>query len=223
MRAAFHLFLVMIVCAETFMSMLHNASHRKIFRAHVGFLNFVIPNFLCLFFGQTWNTYFFHHVKHHHVEDNGRGDLSSTASFQRDSITHFLIYFGRFFLLIHIELPYYFFARKQFIFAAHALFGELLSLFGYATAFFVWPYPTLFVFVFPFVLMRFFMMAANWGQHAFINNSAKHAHSLTILKSSYNTVAFNDGYHASHHENSQRHWSEHPVAEISKVFLAGFL
>jgi hypothetical protein len=34
------------------------------------------------------------------------------------------------------------------------------------------------VFVVPWCLMRFFMMAANWGQH---NPDSKDAHSLTIL------------------------------------------
>jgi hypothetical protein len=57
--------------------------------------------------------------------------------------------------------------------------------------------------------MRFFMMAADWGQHAFINPDSKDA--------SYNCVAFNDGLHASHHENSQRHWSDHPNAAISQA------
>jgi hypothetical protein len=30
-------------------------------------------------------------------------------------------------------------------------------------------------------------------------------------------VAFNDGFHASHHQNSQRHWSDHPTASISVI------
>jgi hypothetical protein len=199
------------------MSMLHNTSHKLLFRPRFAVLNMVIPYVLCLFFGQTWNTYFFHHVKHHHVEDNGSGDLSSTESFQRDSLAHFLFYFVRFFMFIQMELPYYFFSRGQYMTALKTLSGELLTFTFYAVMLWNWPRAALAVFVVPFLLMRFFMMAANWGQHAFINHRAKDAHSLTIIHSSYNLLAFNDGFHASHHENSQRHWSEHPAAAISKI------
>ncbi len=215
-HAALHLIFVMIVCAETYMAMLHNVSHRPLYKAPFCALNAVIPYVLALFFGQTWNTYFLHHVKHHHVEDNGLRDLSSTSGYQRDSLLHFLFYFVRFFLGVMVELFVYFVRRKQYALAAQTIAGETASLllFGLLTRHnFA---AGMAVFVVPYCLMRFFMMAANWGQHAFIRPEGKDAHSLTILKTSYNHVAFNDGFHASHHENSQRHWSDHPLAAISK-------
>jgi hypothetical protein len=216
----------MIVCAETFMSMLHNTSHRQLFRSEYAVFNLIVPYVLCVFFGQTWNTYFFHHIKHHHVEDNGVGDLSSTAAFQRDSIVHFLFYFCRFFFLIQLELPWYFVRKGQYIIAWKTISGELASLFVFGTTSWLMPHPATFVFVVPFMLMRFFMMAANWGQHAFINKNVKNAHSLTIIHSSYNLLAFNDGFHASHHENSQRHWSDHLQsssfgASLEKITFSG--
>ncbi len=157
-RAGLHLFFVMIICAETFMSMLHNASHRQLYRSEFWSLNLVIPYGLCLFFGQTWNTYFYHHVKHHHVEDNGKFDLSSTSSFQRDSLPQFLLYFARFFFLIQMELPYYFFARGRYWSSAKVFLGEILSLMLFVGLTLRNPAAAITVFVIPFLLMRFFMM-----------------------------------------------------------------
>ena len=225
--------------AETYMAMLHNVSHKALYKKQYGILNSVIPDVLCLVFGQTWSTYYFHHVKHHHVEgnvinskshngsdlpsrfffvlaqislasaDNGIKDLSSTRGYQRDSFIQFLHYFLRFFLAVAIELPIYFLRKNQISNAIKTFLGEFGSLFLFAAATYLNVRAGIAVFVIPWTLMRFFMMAANWGQHAFINSAKRDAHSLTILESSYNTVAFNDGFHASHHENSQRHWSEH--------------
>jgi hypothetical protein len=66
-----HFFFVMVVCVETYMAMLHNASHRSLCKASFKAFKVVIYYGLCMIFGQTWNTYFLHYVKHHHVEDNG--------------------------------------------------------------------------------------------------------------------------------------------------------
>jgi hypothetical protein len=200
------------------MAMLHNVSHRSLYiKAPFKAFNVVIPCGLCLVFGQTWNTYFLHHVKHHHVEDNGLNDLSSTSKYQRDSLIHFLLYFGRFFFGVVLELPLYFARKSQYALAGQALFGEVASLILFALLTRARVAAGLTVFVIPWCLMRFFMMAANWGQHAFINPDSKDAHSLTILQTSYNEVAFNDGFHASHYENSLRHWSDHPNAAISQA------
>lgn len=210
LHAALHIVVVMYFCAETFMSMLHNTSHSPLFLDEYSWFNLIIPYVLCPFFGQTWNTYFFHHVKHHHVEDNSLADLSSTRGYQRDSRLHFLIYFLRFALLIQIELPWYFVRKGQVMCAFKALFGEICSLGLFAYASYMNFYASLAVFLIPFCAIRFGMMAANWGQHAFINSDEKHSHSVTIVNSTYNRIAFNDGFHASHHNNSLRHWTDHP-------------
>jgi fatty acid desaturase len=75
------------------------------------------------------------------------------------------------------------------------------------------PWATLTVFVIPFVLIRFLMMAGNWAQHAFVDASAPenpYKNSLTCINSRYNRRAYNDGYHAGHHVKANRHWTEMP-------------
>ena len=122
-----------------------------------------------------------------------------------------------------MELPLYFFRKGQVAFGFKVLFGEFFSLFLFAFAIYRNTAAGIVVFGIPWVLMRFFMMAANWGQHAFIS---KDEHSLTILDSSYNILAFNDGFHASHHDNSLRHWSDHSTMpgsshELTTITLSG--
>lgn len=224
LHAAIHILLVMVISAETYMAMLHNASHTSLYRPRFYLLNGVIPYLLGPFFGQTINGYFFHHIKHHHVEDNGVRDLSSTESYQRDSILAFLHYFLRFFLFVAIELPFYFFRNGRISWGLQAMFGEFLTLLLFGVCTYANVRAGLAVFVIPFCAMRFGMMAANWGQHAFINPDRKKAHSVTILESSYNSLAFNDGFHHSHHRNSLRHWSEHSVAlpaSLDNITLKG--
>ena len=160
-HAAIHLFLVMVVYAETYMAMLHNASHRAIYRSAL--LNCVLTHILCPFFGQTWNTYYFHHVKHHHVEDNGRFDLSSTSQYQRDSITHFVFYFLRFFFLVQAELPLYFVRKGRYAMAVQAFASEIISLSMFIAAIWYRRMAGVIIFGVPFLLMRFFIIAANFG------------------------------------------------------------
>lgn len=120
--------------------------------------------------GHTWNSYYYHHVKHHHVEGNGPGDLSSTMRYQRDDLGHFLCYIGRFFFFIWLELPLYFIRKGQLILGIKAGFWELGNYFAiYALFHWVNPRATLFVFLLPVVLLRMGLMVGNWGQHAFVD------------------------------------------------------
>ncbi len=211
-HAALHVALVLFVSAETFTSILHNTSHRPLFAPHWSALNLIVPYVMCPLMGQTWNTYYYHHCKHHHVEDNGDADLSSTAAYQRDSAWQFGFYFLRFLLCIQVELAMYFIRRRQFANAAKMLGGELFSLAVFAGFTYWKPLPGMAVFIIPLLVMRFGMMAANWGQHAFTLP-------LTIIDASYNAVAFNDGYHLSHHHNPLKHWSEHPLYKAASCPL----
>jgi hypothetical protein len=51
-------------------------------------------------------------------------------------------------------------------------------------------------------------------QHAFLEPTDPLGgglkNSITIINSPYNLANFNDCYHASHHLNAKRHWTEHP-------------
>lgn len=166
--------------------------------------------------GHTWNSYYFHHVKHHHVEGNGPNDLSSTLRYQRDSPRDFAIYVGRFILLTWLELPLYFLRRKQPVMAIRAAAGELGSL-GVIVllARFINFRATLFTLALPLMALRLALMVGNWGQHAFVDEvdpDSDYRSSITLLDVASNRHCFNDGYHTSHHLNPRRHWREHPVA-----------
>ena len=156
-----------------------------------------------------------HHIKHHHIENNGPKDLSSTITYQRDSPLEFIIYFARFFFLGWIELPLYFFSTGKIFYGLIFFLCETLSLTLFATAF---AYSSnklgvFLVFGLPFILIRFGMMSGNWGQHAFVdptNPENDFRSSISCVQTVYNAICFNDGYHTSHHLNSIRHWQDHP-------------
>jgi hypothetical protein len=149
----------------------------------------------------------------HHPENNLREDLSSTLEYQRDSALDFLRYFLRFFVLGIVELSVYFYRRGRMQLLRKALIGEL-GYYAVVAALLACNFrATIIVFVVPFVLARFMMMAGNWGQHAFIDLDDPancYRNSITCINVSYNRKCFNDGYHIGHHLKATRHWTEMP-------------
>ncbi|KAJ3391388.1 hypothetical protein HDU80_011058 [Chytriomyces hyalinus] len=197
---------------------LHVSSHRKVFKSD--YLNdYWLPIVVGPFFGQTFYTYFLHHIKMHHVADNSPEDTSSTLFYQRDNIFHFLHYFGRFYFLVWYELTVYFTKHNQKSRGLMALGFEALSMTLFWTLSYFNFYPMLACVWVPFNLSRLFMMSGNWTQHAFLNRESPLggglSNSITIISTRFNALCFNDGYHASHHLNAHRHWTEHP-----RTFLA---
>lgn len=191
--------------------MLHNTMHRPFFRA--ARWNRWHPYFMSVLFGIP-SGYREHHMGMHHMEDNMPEDLSSTLRYRRDSFLHFLVYFGRFFLLVVFELPAYLFrkgrrsmAERVIVFeAAHELIivGVMLVDWRFGLA----------CFLIPAVTVRFMMMAGNWGQHAFINVAHRNngiANAVACINTAYNRRCFNDGYHIGHHLKANRHWTELPA------------
>ena len=170
--------------------------------------------------GHTWNSYYFHHVKHHHVEGNGPSDLSSTIRYQRDSIWHFLHYVGRFYFFVWLDLPLYFLRKKQYSNSIKTASFELGSLlFIYVMATYVSFKPTLFVYIIPLMITRLGLMIGNWGQHAFVDEvepDSDFRSSITLIDVASNRYCFNDGYHTSHHLNPRRHWRDHPIAFLGQ-------
>jgi fatty acid desaturase len=64
------------------------------------------------------------------------------------------------------------------------------------------------------------MMLGNWTQHAFIDPiepENPYKNSINCLNIRYNHIAWNDGYHTSHHEKPVLHWTEHPHAFLNNV------
>ncbi|KAE8151536.1 hypothetical protein BDV25DRAFT_152527 [Aspergillus avenaceus] len=176
----------------------------------------VFPYVLDPLFGHTWHSYYYHHVKHHHVEGNGPNDLSSTMKYDRDSAAHFAHYVGRFYFLIWLDLPLHFLRSGKRVFAFKSAFWELGN---YTFIYLMWKYvnapATICVLLLPLMTLRLGLMAGNWGQHAFVDQEdpmSDFRSSITLIDVASNRFCFNDGYHTSHHLNPRRHWRDHPMA-----------
>jgi hypothetical protein len=192
--------------------MLHCTMHRRFIRSP-RWLDRAHPFVMTFFFGIPAG-YAEHHIGMHHVEDNTPEDLSSTMRYRRDSFLHFLVYFGRFFFLILIELTAYLTRKRRTAMARRAVIGDLVHQAFIVCALLVdWRFG-LVAFAIPYFMVRFLMMVGNWGQHAFINTARENngiSNSITCINSGYNHRAFNDGYHIGHHLKATRHWSEMPA------------
>jgi fatty acid desaturase len=207
-------FVVAFQFLDRFILMLHNTSHRPLFRASHAWLNNWIPWLLGPFFGETPETYFAHHLGMHHPEANLPPDLSSTMKYQRDSLRDFLAYYARFMGTGLLDLAAYLKSKSRGKLRTRMLAGELtfwivalgLTALNWRAA--------VVVFVAPVVLVRFLMMAGNWGQHAFVCDEQPgnpYRNSITVIRCSYNDRCFNDGYHIGHHVKATRHWTELPA------------
>ncbi|GAB1741300.1 hypothetical protein NU219Hw_g6539t1 [Hortaea werneckii] len=203
----------------------HLLLYSRILNSSWGWLDKTFPYVLEPLMGHTWDSYYYHHVKHHHVEGNGPGDLSSTIRYQRDDIGHFLHYVGRFMFFIWFELPLYFIQRKKYNLGVRAFLSEISS---YAFMYGMWrwnPKAATFVFLLPFFLLRIGLMVGNWGQHALVDElepDSDYRSSITLIDVPSNRYSFNDGYHTAHHLNPRRHWREHPTHFLqSKTTYAG--
>lgn len=198
---------------DRFILLLHCTSHRALFRPEHDWMKRIIPWGLAPFFGQTPESYFAHHIGMHHIENNLRGDLSSTMRYRRDSFRAWLHYVGSFLLTGLPRLAAYHWRRgSRHLFwrlvAGEAVFWSLAAVLAYVN----WR-ATLVVFVGPVILVRLLMMAGNWGQHAFIdaaNPAETFRSSITCINTRYNRRCFNDGYHTVHHHRPRLHYTEMP-------------
>lgn len=201
------------VFIDRYTLMLHNTSHRRLFRKEHEWMNGLVPWVFNPFFGQTAGAYFAHHIGMHHPENNLKDDLSTTMPFQRDSAWHFLQYWGRFMTLGIFELYGYLKKHRRTKLIKTFIIGEVGFYLVVAGLFFVVPSVALWVFVAPLLMIRFLMMCGNWGQHAFVDASAPddpYLNSITCINSRYNRRTYNDGYHIGHHVKANRHWTEMP-------------
>jgi fatty acid desaturase len=202
------------VFLDRFTLMLHCTSHRPLFKPAYRRMNEIIPWVLGPFFGQSPNSYFAHHVGMHHREENLADDLSSTLGYQRDRLSHWLLYCGRFLVCGALDLMRYFSIRRRTKLMRKVLVGELVY-FIVTGALLLWnPAATLVVFVVPLMAMRTLMMMGNWGQHAFVSQEHPgdpYLSSITCINSRYNRRCFNDGYHIGHHLYARMHWTEYPA------------
>jgi len=216
----FYWSLAILYCAVLFFSilgpyvlMLHNFSHRPLFKKNYHFLEHILVWVLGPLCGQTPETYYVHHLGMHHVEENLPKDLSSTMKYRRDSFSDFTKYFLRFYFFSIVEMSRYLKRRDRPALLKRMLWGELSWYLAVLLLFFFNWQATLVVFVVPLVLTRFMMMNGNWAQHAFVSQESPDdpfQSSITCINSRYNRTCFNDGYHIGHHLSASRHWTDMP-------------
>lgn len=198
--------------------MLHNICHRSPWKKSFKRPLDILVSLLGYFYGLPPMIYYHHHIKMHHKEGNGAGDLSTTESFQRDSFLGWLKYFGAFIFTLPFELPLYFFKRGRRDYAQNVIVGYILFYTVMILAFSFNPLGALIVFGVPTLICWFGLMGGNWAQHAFVDLSDPECpfkNSITVVDSIYNKRCFNDGYHIGHHLYPGMHWTEMP-AEFEK-------
>lgn len=194
--------------------MLHNISHRKLFKKPYQWINTWIVWGVCPIFGHTPETYFVHHMAMHHVENNMPDDSSSTIAYQRDSFGNFMLYYFNFLILGFRETFLYLFRRNRKKMYSRLTFGEFSFFLFCVVMCFVNFKATLFIFIIPFVFARFVMMIGNWAQHAFVDKNDPENHftnAITCINTKYNQVCWNDGYHVTHHSRPAIHYTDMPV------------
>ena len=169
----------------TYTLMRHNHIHNNgILSRPYRPLDLAFPYVLDPLMGHTWNSYYYHHVKHHHAEGNGPGDLSSTIRLQRDEWSSLAYYVGRFTLLIWLELPYYFIRTGKLQWAFRAAFWEYSNFIFLILAMKLRALPAIFTLIIPFALVRLGLMVGNFGQHAFVDElepDSDYRSSITLL------------------------------------------
>lgn len=206
--------LQLIFFSGPFILMLHNTSHRALFKKKYEFLNNYIPWVLGPFFGETPESYFAHHIGMHHPENNLEDDHSSTMKYQRDSFIDFMKYYFTFIIVGIQQLYQYLTLKKRLKIRDNFAKGETLFwIVSIGLCFVNWQ-ATLVVFIIPVFLYRFLMMAGNWAQHAFIDRNApenNYRNSITCINSPYNEKCWNDGYHIGHHLKQSMHWTDLPL------------
>jgi fatty acid desaturase len=208
-----YLLVLLIYFLGPFVLMLHNICHRKLFKKKYNYLNKYIPWVLGIFFGQTPETYFYHHVTMHHPENNEPDDLSTTMKYRRDSIRGFFIYLVSFYFTAIISLAVYFKNKQRDKYALRIVLGETFFILLSVLMCFYNLKAALTIFILPLIFIRFAMMAGNWAQHAFIDAETPediYSNSITCINSIYNKKCFNDGYHIGHHLRPYMHWTEMP-------------
>ncbi|MGZ3883690.1 MAG: fatty acid desaturase family protein [Bacteroidia bacterium] len=201
------------VLTGSFILMLHLTSHRPLFKKEYNYLNYFIPWVIGPFFGETPESYFAHHLGMHHAEDNMPEDLSSTMKYQRDSFADFMKYYSDFIVFGIVDLAGYLKRKNRIKIRKKFLAGEIsFWIVAIALLFFNFK-ASLLIFVIPVFVVRFLMMAGNWGQHAFIdrnNPKNNYTNSINCINVRYNKTCFNDGYHIVHHLKPAMHWLELP-------------
>ncbi len=200
--------------------MMHSISHRQLFKNRYKKSIYYITWFIGPFIGHTPETYFSHHIGMHHPEGNMPEDDSSTMYYQRDSLKDYFKYVAEFIFTGLHGLVGYLRRKNRKKLARNAFAGEM-SFFAICIVlcFINWQ-ATVAVFIFTFFISRILMMLGNWTQHAFIDPAEPdnpYKNCINCLNIRYNHIAWNDGYHSSHHLKPTLHWTEHPQSFLHNM------
>jgi len=205
---------VFVNYAARIVLMLHAVTHRPVFLRRFRAADALFTKALPLIVGLPPFAYNLHHRLMHHRENVSESDLSGTAEYQRDNLLQFVHYLVRFAFFGYVHIASWGFRR--------GLRREVLemlawSLAGYAVVgVLTWwmPGPMLFLAILPYLLLRVFLMAGNWSEHAFVevdDPTDSWRNSVCLLNTGFNHRAYNAGYHLVHHIVPSLHWADHPA------------
>ena len=199
--------------------MLHNITHRRLFKKKYDWLNKYVIWFVCPFFGHTPETYFVHHVGMHHEENNMDDDTSTTLPYQRDSVVDFFKYYLNFIFLGFKETFMYLVNKKKKKYYMRLTYGEGAFFALCVVMCFINLQAALWILIIPFLLSRLVMMLGNWTQHAFVDPNDPenmYRNCYTCINTSYNKKCWNDGYHLMHHLRPGAHYTEMPALFVKE-------
>lgn len=193
---------------------LHAVTHRPLFKRSVRWADRSWTHVMPLFVGMPPFAYYAHHRMMHHRENVSESDLSGTAEYRRDSPLHFVHYWMRFAIFGYFHLTSWLIRRGHRGLALRILAWSAAFYLAVGVGLFLAPVPTLFAFVIPYLMLRFFLMAGNWSEHAFVDveqPTNNFRNSTCLLNTRYNHLSYNAGYHLVHHIVPGLHWAEHPA------------
>jgi len=207
--------------AKSFILCMHYSTHVPIFikRGHWQIFNYILPFFICTFFGVLPGQYYLHHVVMHHKENNiFPCDLSATMHYQRDNRWHMYHYCMRYIFGIYIELPYYAFKKERYDLFLRSVGCVILSVVVLYSLFCWRPIPTIYVFILPLFIIGYGLMEGNFSQHIFVDpnvlnlspDELPYGITYTCIESKNNSYTFNDGYHVEHHAIPGTPWYDLP-------------
>ena len=190
---------------------LHAVTHRPLMRKRYRRWDKLMTHVVPCFFGMPPFAYHSHHVRMHHKMENREDDLSSTAAYQRDHFGHFLHYWARFTFFGYFHMASWLLRGKMTKQTYQMLLGDLGVYSVMIALTMVRPVAAFATFWIPFAMLRFFLMAGNWTEHAFLDVtdlSNRYRNTTNLLNTPYNHRAYNAGYHMIHHIVPGLHWAD---------------
>jgi beta-carotene hydroxylase len=204
------LFAASLALAFAVSVMHHNHQHLPLWRH--AWLNHVTDFWFTLFQGHPGFAFGPAHVADHHVHLNSQRDTTRTwGRHDGNSMVGFIAHPAHFCfavgpLLAEYALQLWQTDRRRFaLVALH--YAALAGAVGVAL-WVDWARAVLFVLI-PQAAAFFFLLAANYLQHAHADDLSRWNHSRNFL-GWINPLFFNVGLHTAHHEHGDAHWSDLP-------------